>query len=63
MRFSIEVLPRQPAMAPEKPADCPVAVQLCGGILSLPLHPALRDDDVDEVVAAVHAFQSRTVVS
>jgi len=56
-------LPRQPAMAPENPADCPVAVHLCGGILSLPLHPVLRDDDVDEVVAAVHAFQSRTVVS
>ena len=56
-------IPRQPALAAEQPADCPVAARLCGGILSLPLHPALRDDEVDEVAAAVHAFQPRTVVS
>jgi len=56
-------LPRQPAMAPQNPADCPVAAQLCGRILSLPLHPALQDDEVDEITAAVHAFQPRTVVS
>ena len=36
---------------------------LCDEILSLPLHPALRDDEVDEIAAAVHAFQPRTVVS
>ena len=56
-------LPLQPAMAPQNPADCPVATQLCGRILSLPLHPALRDDEVDEIAAAVHAFQPRTVAS
>jgi dTDP-3-amino-3,4,6-trideoxy-alpha-D-glucose transaminase len=56
-------IPRQPALAAERPADCPVAARMCGGILSLPLHPALRDDEVDEVAAAVHAFQPRTVVS
>ena len=56
-------IPRQPAMAGENPADCPVAARLCDGILSLPLHPALRDDEVDEIAAAVHAFQPRTVVS
>jgi len=53
----------QKALAAEQPADCPVAARLCGGVLSLPLHPALRDDEVDEVAAAVHAFQPRTVDS
>jgi dTDP-4-amino-4,6-dideoxygalactose transaminase len=56
-------IPQQPALDRENPADCPIAAQLCGGILSLPLHPALRDEEVDEVAAAVHAFQPRTVVS
>jgi len=56
-------LPRQPAIAAQNPADCPVAARLCDGILSLPLHPALRDDEVDEIAAAVDAFQPRTVVS
>ena len=40
-------IPRQPALAAEHPADCPVAARLCDEILSLPLHPALRDDEVD----------------
>ena len=56
-------IPRQPALAAQSPAECPVAVRMCGEILSLPLHPALRDDEVDEIAAAVHAFQPRTVVS
>jgi dTDP-4-amino-4,6-dideoxygalactose transaminase len=56
-------IPRQPALAGYRPDDCPVAAHLCGAILSLPLHPALRDDEVDEIAAAVHAFQPRTVVS
>ena len=55
-------IPRQPALAGEHPADCPVAARLCDAILSLPLHPALRDDEVDEIAAAVRAFQPRTVV-
>jgi dTDP-3-amino-3,4,6-trideoxy-alpha-D-glucose transaminase len=53
---------RQPALAGENPDDCPVAARMCGGVLSLPLHPALRDDQVDEIAAAVRAFQPRTVV-
>jgi dTDP-4-amino-4,6-dideoxygalactose transaminase len=56
-------IPRQPALAGHRPDDCPVAARLCSAILSLPLHPALRDDEVDEIVAAVHAFQPRPVVS
>ena len=56
-------IPRQPALTGQHPAECPVAARMCGEILSLPLHPALRDDEVDEIAAAVHAFQPRTVVS
>jgi dTDP-4-amino-4,6-dideoxygalactose transaminase len=56
-------IPRQPALAGEQPGDCPVAARLCGGILSLPLHPALRDGEIDDIAAAVHAFQPRAVVS
>lgn len=56
-------IPRQPALAGQNPGECPVAARVCGEILSLPLHPALRDDEVDEIAAAVHAFQPRTVVS
>ena len=56
-------IPRQPALAGQQPDDCSVAEGLCDGVLSLPLHPALRDDEVDQIAAAVHAFQPRTVVS
>ncbi len=56
-------IPRQPALAGQDPGQCPVAARVCGEILSLPLHPALRDDEVDEIAAAVHTFQPRTVVS
>ena len=53
-------IPRQPALAAFAPAECAVATRTCDAILSLPLHPALGDDDVDEVAAAVHAFEPRT---
>ncbi|MGH9142537.1 MAG: DegT/DnrJ/EryC1/StrS family aminotransferase, partial [Vicinamibacterales bacterium] len=56
-------IPRQPALAGQRPDDCPVAARLCRAILSLPLHPALRDDEVDQIAAVVHAFQPRSVVS
>ena len=56
-------IPSQPALQSQNPDDCPVAARLCGGILSLPLHPALRDDEIDEIAAAVHAFQPRAVAS
>jgi dTDP-4-amino-4,6-dideoxygalactose transaminase len=36
---------------------------MCGEILSLPLHPGLRDEEADEITAAVHAFRPRTMVS
>jgi dTDP-3-amino-3,4,6-trideoxy-alpha-D-glucose transaminase len=46
-------IPQQPAFADTSPADCPVAAQVCADVLSLPLHPGLRDDDVDVVAAAL----------
>lgn len=48
-------IPRQPALQSEAPADCPVGDRICGQVLSLPLHPGLREDDVDAVVAAVRS--------
>jgi len=46
-------IPRQPAMAAAAPAPCPIAARICDEVLSLPLHPALRDDEVDTVAAAL----------
>jgi len=46
-------IPRMPAMAHVDPADCPVAARACDEILSLPLHPAMADEDVDDVADAV----------
>ncbi len=56
-------IPRQPAMAAVDPAECPVASRICDEVFSLPLHPALHDDEVDAVAAAVHVFEPRTVAS
>jgi len=53
-------IPRQPALAAVDPADCPVAARACDEILSLPLRPALHDDEVDAVAAAVRVFEPRT---
>jgi len=46
-------IPEQPALAGAHPAHCPIASRICGEILSLPLHAALRDDDVDAVASAL----------
>jgi dTDP-4-amino-4,6-dideoxygalactose transaminase len=43
---------RQPAVATEEPADCPVADRICNELLSLPLYPDMADAAVDEVIAA-----------
>jgi dTDP-4-amino-4,6-dideoxygalactose transaminase len=47
---------RQPALASERPASCPIAERVCAEVLSLPLHPGLPLDAIDEVAAAVRAF-------
>ena len=52
-------VPRQPALASERPVDCPVADRICSTVLSLPLHPGITRDTVDIVADAVHAFDAR----
>jgi len=46
-------IPRQPALASEQPAHCPVADRVCGEVLSLPLYPTLPDDAVSRVADAL----------
>jgi dTDP-4-amino-4,6-dideoxygalactose transaminase len=48
-------IPRQPAVATEEPADCPVADRICNQLLSLPLFPDLPDASVTTVVEALAA--------
>jgi len=50
-------IPEQPALA-SAAASCPVASHACREILSLPLYPAMHDDDVDAIAEAVNAFDS-----
>jgi dTDP-3-amino-3,4,6-trideoxy-alpha-D-glucose transaminase len=49
-------IPRQPALAGTDPAECPIATQACGDLLSLPLYPGLGETDVAAVSAAVCDF-------
>jgi dTDP-3-amino-3,4,6-trideoxy-alpha-D-glucose transaminase len=44
---------RQAAVTGEDPAECPVADRVCEEIFSLPLYPALTDEAVATVAAAV----------
>lgn len=46
-------VPRQPALASEQPADCPVADRVCSEVFSLPLYPSLPLDAVHRVAAAL----------
>jgi dTDP-4-amino-4,6-dideoxygalactose transaminase len=48
-------IPRQPALEPERPAQCPVADRVCDQVLSLPLHPGMTHDAIAEVAAALRA--------
>ena len=50
-------IPRQPALASERPAPCPVADRVCARVLSLPLHPGMSAHDVAEVASAVHDYR------
>jgi dTDP-4-amino-4,6-dideoxygalactose transaminase len=52
-------IPRQPALAAAKPADCPRASAACAEVLSLPLHPALTGTEVDRIAAAVGEFPGK----
>ena len=51
-------VPRQPALASERPADCPVADRVCAQVLSLPLHPRMTATAIDEVAGALQEFGS-----
>ena len=51
-------LTRQPAFAAERPAPCPHADRVCAEVVSLPLHPGLTPAMVDEVAAALRAFDA-----
>jgi dTDP-4-amino-4,6-dideoxygalactose transaminase len=46
-------IPRQPALAGAGPADCPAAARACDEVLSIPLYPALTDDQADTVAAGL----------
>jgi dTDP-4-amino-4,6-dideoxygalactose transaminase len=49
-------IPRQPALAPSDPRQCPVADRICAEVLSLPMYPALTDADIAAVVDAVNRY-------
>jgi dTDP-4-amino-4,6-dideoxygalactose transaminase len=48
---------RQPALAAVAPSTCPVADRVCDEVVSLPLHPALGEDEVRHIAAAVNALE------
>lgn len=50
-------LSRQKAFAEFAPARCPNADQFCNRVLSLPMHAALANHDVERVVAAIRSFR------
>jgi dTDP-3-amino-3,4,6-trideoxy-alpha-D-glucose transaminase len=50
-------IPRQPALAATHPSPCPIADKVCAEVLSLPLYPALADDEISRVVAAILALK------
>ncbi len=57
-------IPDQPAMGHvdiEFADNCAHARRICASEVSLPIHPYLKDDEVESVIAAVNAF-GRTVV-
>jgi dTDP-4-amino-4,6-dideoxygalactose transaminase len=48
---------RQRAFAIAAPRECPIAERACREVLSLPLHMAMAETDVNEVADATAAFQ------
>ena len=49
-------IPRQPALTPTMPADCPIADRVCSQVLSLPMYPGLTDAAVAHVAEAAAEF-------
>jgi dTDP-4-amino-4,6-dideoxygalactose transaminase len=56
-------IPRQPALAPEFPRECPMATRACAEVLSLPLHPGMAPDTARIVADAIHRFGSTAGVA
>lgn len=50
-------IPRQPALAPAEPVMCPIADRVCAEVVSLPMYPALSDQNVAAVVEAAQSFR------
>lgn len=46
-------IPRQPALASERPSQCPVADRVCAQVFSLPLYPSIPPDAVERTVRAL----------
>jgi dTDP-4-amino-4,6-dideoxygalactose transaminase len=46
-------IPRQPAVASQDPACCPVADRVCNEVLSLPLYPSLPSDAIGRIADAL----------
>jgi dTDP-3-amino-3,4,6-trideoxy-alpha-D-glucose transaminase len=51
-------IPRQPALASERPDQCPIADRVCREVLSVPLHPGMTSAAVEEVAAALQAVSA-----
>ena len=49
-------IPTQEAFRKTPHADCPVAAEVCRELLSLPLYPSLREEDVTRVAEAIKMF-------
>jgi dTDP-4-amino-4,6-dideoxygalactose transaminase len=56
-------IPEQPAMAAVEPAACQTARRVCDEIFSLPLYPAMDDEAVDRVAAALATGPARAARS
>lgn len=56
-------IPRQPALATETPAACPVADRICRELVSLPLYPSLAADVPALVGETLRRFQPRMAVA
>jgi UDP-2-acetamido-2-deoxy-ribo-hexuluronate aminotransferase len=48
---------RQPAIASQQPADCPVANRVCEEVFSLPLYPSLPPDAIGRVADCLRAMR------
>ncbi len=51
-------IPRQAAMAEQRPADCPIATRVCDEVMSLPVYPVLDDAAIPRIAAALAAGPS-----